>query len=146
MNSLDAGGGGGRPELLSILLSARETAEGSVIKGYLNKYFQIPQDLKYPILILAQGPTRQDLARLDGNHGMTNKRETPLFMICVAARSNACVARLTTGVTSVTASHYPSPDWSVILGEMAPSPHRVTQLTHSNLLPQLQICWVVIGC
>ena len=32
LNSLDAGGGGGRPELLSILLSARETAEGSVIK------------------------------------------------------------------------------------------------------------------
>ena len=87
---------------------------------------------------------------MDGNDGMTNKRETPLFMILVAARSNVCVARLTTGVTSVIASlrHIPvtrvvsETDQELILasGEMAPSPRRVTQLTHYNLLPQIQIC------
>ena len=32
LDTLDPGGGGDRPELLSLLLSAGETAEGSVIK------------------------------------------------------------------------------------------------------------------
>ena len=57
---------------------------------------------------------------------MTNKRETPLFMLSVAARSNVCVARLTTGVTSVTASHYASPDWSVISGDGPEPPQSYT--------------------
>ena len=61
---------------------------------------------------------------MDGNDGMTNKRETPLFMICVAARSNVCVARLTTGVTSVIASlrHIPVTSLVSDAGRNGPEP------------------------
>ena len=43
---------------------------------------------------MLKGRLNRICVRLDGNHRMTNKRETPLFLLVVAARSPAYVARL----------------------------------------------------